>query len=50
MTKIQITQKVAQRSLLYLAEKSLNHASYNMSRGMVMDQLLKFMGEIFVDF
>lgn len=35
---------VVQRSLLYITESALNAPSYNTSRGMVMAQLLRFMG------
>ncbi|KAH7695238.1 Protein C01F1.5, partial [Aphelenchoides avenae] len=35
---------VVQRSLLYITDNALNAHSYNVSRGMVMAQLLRFMG------
>ncbi|KAI6216454.1 Metalloendopeptidase [Aphelenchoides fujianensis] len=37
-------EDVAQRSILYLTERALNEANFNNSRGIVMDQLLRFMG------
>ncbi|KAI6172442.1 Metalloendopeptidase [Aphelenchoides besseyi] len=37
-------EDVAQRSILYLTEKALNEPNFNNSRGMIMDQLLRFMG------
>uniref|UniRef100_A0A915N530 Uncharacterized protein n=1 Tax=Meloidogyne javanica TaxID=6303 RepID=A0A915N530_MELJA len=37
-------EDVNRRSLIYLSEQSLNSQNVNNSRGMVMEQLLKFMG------
>ncbi|KAI6183676.1 Metalloendopeptidase [Aphelenchoides bicaudatus] len=37
-------EDVAQRSLLYLTDTALNGANFNHSRGLVMNQLLRFMG------
>ncbi|CAD5210520.1 unnamed protein product [Bursaphelenchus okinawaensis] len=37
-------EDVTQRSLIYLSEKALNEPNFNNSRGMVMEQLLRYMG------
>ena len=37
-------EDINQRSLLYITDAALNHPEFNTSRGMVMAQLLNFMG------
>ncbi|VDM43195.1 unnamed protein product [Toxocara canis] len=37
-------EDVAMRSILYITDKALNYPFWNQSRGMVIDQLLRFMG------
>uniref|UniRef100_A0A7E4VSC1 Metalloprotease n=1 Tax=Panagrellus redivivus TaxID=6233 RepID=A0A7E4VSC1_PANRE len=37
-------EDVSRRSILYLTDKALNNANFNISRGAVMDQLVRFMG------
>ncbi|VDN24978.1 unnamed protein product, partial [Gongylonema pulchrum] len=37
-------EDVATRSILYLTDKALNYPTYNHSRGLVIDQLIRFLG------
>lgn len=39
-----LIEGVSKRSLLYITETALNYKAVNQSRGMVMTQLLRFMG------
>lgn len=41
-------EDVTQRSLIYLTDSAMNGDSFNNSRGMVMNQLLRFMGFYFI--
>jgi hypothetical protein len=42
-------EDITQRSLLYITDAALNHPEFNTSRGMVMAQLLNFMGNFLFD-
>lgn len=39
-------EDITNRSLIYLSDGALNHKDFNTSRGMVMAQLLDFMGMV----